>query len=121
MKSYCPYSKFSVKCTIYTKDNKIYEGVNVENASYGLTSCAEANAIAAYISDTPRRKSWIHNIRSIRIETQCAPFITPCGACRQILAEHISDNVPIICTGSSKEKIFYINELLPYAFKLSKL
>ena len=117
MNSYCPYSKFSVSCSIKMNNGKVYTGVNVENCSFGLSSCAEANAIAKAISDN----AYMYDIKEIIIETNTAPKITPCGACLQILYEHIPYFVPIICIGTASNKKYHINQLLPYPFVYSRL
>lgn len=112
--SYCPYSNFSVHCLIQTMNGKTYEGVNIENSSYGLTSCAEANAIAAIVKDNID----MYTIKNIIIKTNSAEWITPCGACRQIINEHIPSHVPIICIGTKSKDKYRINDLLPNPFNL---
>ena len=84
-RAYCPYSKFAVGAALLCDDGEIIDGCNVENASYGLTICAERSAICRAVSQGQRK------FKSIAI---CAlmkeQFVGPCGACRQVLSENIS-------------------------------
>ncbi len=112
--AYAPYSNFYVGAALLTEKGNIYSGCNVENASYGLTSCAERNAIVEAVhAEGPEMK-----IRKIIIVTSNNSPASPCGACRQVIQE-FSDH--------KTETLFYtkdglvcrkINELLPDAFEL---
>jgi cytidine deaminase len=82
--AYAPYSRFTVGAAILADDGQIYRGVNIENASYGLTVCAERNAIGAMVGDGARR------IRAVAVCTENG--VTPCGACRQVLSEFAPDD-----------------------------
>jgi len=108
--SHSPYSKFRVGSALITKDEKIYLGCNVENSTYGLTICAERNAIFKAMSEGERK------FKAIAIASDSENFISPCGACRQIIYDHCGE-IDIICTNIKGEyKIFKTSELLPFAF-----
>jgi cytidine deaminase len=110
--AHAPYSKFRVGAALLTKSGKVYTGVNVENASYGLTNCAERVAVGKAVSEGHRQFQAIAVV---------APSIalSPCGACRQVLAE-FGDCV-VICADSRnlrRVRIHLLSELLPHTFKL---
>jgi cytidine deaminase len=110
--AHAPYSKFRVGAALLTKSGKVYTGVNVENASYGLTNCAERVAVGKAVSEGHRQ------FRAIAVAAPSAA-LSPCGACRQVLAE-FGDCV-VICVDSRNTKRVRINllsELLPHSFKL---
>jgi cytidine deaminase len=105
-----PYSNFHVGAALLTQDNKVYLGCNVENSTFGLTMCAERTAIFKAISEGERK------FRAIAIASDSPDYITPCGACRQIIFDHCGE-IDIICTNGSEEyKVFKTSELLPHAF-----
>ena len=79
--SYSPYSRFPVGAAVLADDGRLYTGVNVENASYGLTVCAERNAIGVMVTDGARR------LVAVAVCTENG--VTPCGACRQVLSEFV--------------------------------
>ena len=85
--AYAPYSKFLVGAALLTDDDQIVTGCNVENASYGLTICAERNAVFAAVASGHRQ------FQAIALAT--VGGVTPCGACRQVLAE-FCDDLPIL-------------------------
>lgn len=89
--SYSPYSRFSVGAAVLTDTGEIVAGCNVENASLGLTVCAERNAIFAAVARGARR------VRALLIYTPTAKSTPPCGSCRQVLREFAED-CPVICT-----------------------
>ncbi|HFC9842615.1 TPA: cytidine deaminase [Legionella pneumophila] len=109
--AYAPYSKFSVAACICTDKNNFYTGVNVENISYGLTTCAEVSAICNMVTAGERK------IKSIVVLAANNLLCSPCGACRQRIHEFSSSDTMVhLC---NKETIFHsitINELLPLAF-----
>ena len=80
-RAYTPYSRFKVGAALLTEDGRVYTGVNVENASYGLTVCAERNAVGAMIHDGALR------IAAVAVYPDNG--VTPCGACRQVLSEFV--------------------------------
>jgi cytidine deaminase len=104
------YSNFHVGATLLTLDDKIFQGCNVENSTYGLTICAERTAIFKAISEGERK------FKAIAIASDSPDYITPCGACRQIIYDHCGE-IDIICTNGKEEyKVFKTSELLPFAF-----
>ena len=115
-KAYIPYSKFPVGAALVTKEGKIYTGCNIENASYGLCNCAERTAIFKAVSEGERDFSYL----VITGETD-GP-ISPCGACRQVIAEFCEPKMPVLLTnvkGDEKEAI--VEQLLPGAFSIEDL
>jgi len=110
--AHAPYSKFRVGAALLTKSGKVYTGVNVENASYGLTNCAERVAIGKAVSEGHRKFQAIVCVAP-------SASLSPCGACRQVLAEF--GEMVVICADSRNTKRVRINllsELLPHTFKL---
>ncbi len=111
--AYIPYSKFPVGACVLTENNKIYTGCNFENSSFGLTICAERNAVGSAIADGEKK------IKAIAIFSPKMNLCYPCGACRQVLYEFQSDNgIDIILKDNDELKIFTIEELLPGGFNL---
>lgn len=110
--AYAPYSRYRVGACVLTKDNKYFIGANIENASYGLTNCAERNAIFQAYSNGYRKK----DIEAIAIVSDGKTLATPCGACRQVLVELLERYTPIILSNNKIEKISNIEELLPMSF-----
>ena len=109
-KAYCPYSNFRVGAAVLTNDGQMYEGCNVENASYGLTICAERNAIFQMVAQSRQK------ITLIVIYTPTSKPAAPCGACRQVINEFGPDALVMsVCDGPNilKKKL---SELLPDAF-----
>ena len=112
-KAYVPYSKFPVGACILTENDKIYTGCNFENASFGLTICAERNAVGTAVADGEVK------LKAIAIFSPKMDNCYPCGACRQVLYEFKSDNgLDIILKDGGELKIYKIEELLPGGFSL---
>jgi cytidine deaminase len=112
--AYTPYSKFNVGAALLMKDDKIIIGSNIENASYGLTNCAERSALFAAYSQGYRKE----DILKVMIIGDTSGPISPCGACRQVISELVSENVDVILTNLNKKtKIMKVYELLPYRFQ----
>jgi cytidine deaminase len=110
--AHAPYSKFKVGAALLTKSGKVFTGVNVENASYGLTNCAERVAVGKAVSEGHRK------FQAIAVVAPSSD-LSPCGACRQVMAE-FGDCV-VICADSRKTRrvrIHLLSELLPHAFRL---
>ena len=108
--AYCPYSNFPVGAAVLADSDKIYTGCNVENASYGLTICAERNAIFHARCDGMKR------ILAVVVYTPTDIPSAPCGACRQVINE-FGEDARIICICDSPAKIdLKLSDLLPNAF-----
>ena len=111
-KAYAPYSNFSVGAALLTSDGEVFDGVNVENASYGLTICAERSAVVNAVT------AGKNNFQAIAIACGDGDFCAPCGACRQVLIE-FSSNMDVIMVNSQGEtKTQSIADLLPDDFSL---
>lgn len=113
-RAYAPYSKFQVGAAVLDDRGRVHAGANVENASFGLTVCAERNAVAAAVAAGAGR------IRAVAVVTPTSPPGSPCGACRQVLAELAPPDAPVLLaspTGPAEETT--VGELLPRAFALS--
>ncbi|MED1203442.1 cytidine deaminase [Heyndrickxia acidicola] len=109
--AYTPYSNFPVGAALITKNNKLYQGCNIENASFGLTNCAERTAIFKAVSEGEKE------IQSIAICADTEGPVSPCGACRQVLAEFCDENTKIYLTNLNGNTVeTSINELLPGYF-----
>lgn len=109
--SYSPYSNFRVGAALLTKEGRVYKGANVENASYGLTICAERTS--AFIAKLANEM----NFSAIAIVSDSEDFIPPCGACRQVLLELCGQDIDVIVTnGKNDKKIFKLRELIPFSF-----
>ena len=107
--AYAPYSNFLVGAALETPDGKVFVGCNVENASFGLTICAERAAIFAAVSAGARE------FRRAVVVSNIDPPAAPCGACRQVLAE-FGLNLSIEAVGSARTVRWQLSELLPAAF-----
>ena len=112
--SYSPYSKFAVGACLMTSDGSIYTGCNFENSSYGLSICAERNAIGSAIADGKQ------NIKAIAIYSPNQDNCVPCGACRQVMHEFCKDDndLEIILKNGEDLKIYTLAQLLPESFSL---
>jgi cytidine deaminase len=110
-RAHAPYSKFRVGAAVLDERGRVHVGCNVENASYGLTVCAERNAVAAAVAAGARR------IRAVAVCT--ATGATPCGACRQVLAERGGPATEILLTRpTGAPRATTLGALLPQAFAL---
>ena len=116
--AYAPYSNFKVGACILTKDNKYFKGFNIENASYSLCMCAERNAIYnAYINGYKKE-----DIKALCVCADTSDFVSPCGACRQVMAELLDENCDILLINlKGSVKMCKVLDLLPYYFKGSDL
>ena len=107
--AYAPYSHYRVGAALETDDGTIYVGCNVENASYGLTNCAERVAIGSAVSAGARR------FRRLVVVTDSDPPAPPCGACRQVLLEFGGDLV-VESVGPRRSMRWVLRDLLPASF-----
>lgn len=108
--AHAPYSNFRVGAALLTEDNKIITGCNIENASYGLTMCAERTAIFKAYSEGERK------FKAIAIAADTEDYISPCGACRQVISELCGNIDVILVNGSNEFKVIKAFDLLPLAF-----
>ena len=110
-KAYVPYSKFPVAALLIDNNGKKHKGVNVENASFGLTLCAERNAITTAVTEN------MEKIKVLVVTGNTPEPISPCGACRQVIREFSdNDTVIILANKDKKYKITSLEKLLPYSF-----
>ena len=114
-RAYAGYSGFRVGAALMTESGEVFEGCNVENSSYGLTMCAERNAVFQAVAHGKRK------FRSIAIASDDAGFLSPCGACCQVLAEFNSHLEIILTTASGKIKVTSLHRLFPVPPDLKKL
>ena len=107
--AYAPYSHFAVGAALLAESGRVYTGCNIENASYGLTCCAERNAIFAAVG------AGEHRFKMLAVAADSPEPVAPCGACRQVIAEF---GIPLVVMGNLKEatKTMTAEELLPYGF-----
>ena len=110
--SYAPYSNMHFACIVETKNGNFYEGVNIENASYGATVCAERNAIASAVAAGYKKGDF----KEIYVMLQKG-IGTPCFACRQVILEFMESDSIVICIDTDgNEKKYTVEELCPYPF-----
>ncbi len=108
--SYSPYSRFKVGAALKTKNGMVFTGCNIENSSYGLSICAEREAIFKAISAGER------DLDTIAVVTDSDKLTTPCGACRQVIWEFSKDMTVIVANLKGEKKEFKIKELLAHPF-----
>lgn len=114
--AYTPYSNFHVGAAVLTKNKQVFRGCNIENASYGLTNCAERTAIFKAISEGEKE------IEAIVVVGDTDGPISPCGACRQVMAEFCDENTKVILTNLKGEILeTSIKQLLPGSFSSKDL
>ncbi|XP_069575042.1 cytidine deaminase [Brachyistius frenatus] len=114
--AYCPYSRFPVGAAILTADGAIITGCNVENASFGLTVCAERTAVQRAVVEGHRRFTAI----AVTCDTK-DQFVGPCGACRQVLLEFGPDWIVYLTKPDGSYSETSLRELLPLAFSPAHL
>ncbi|MCG2809864.1 MAG: cytidine deaminase, partial [Candidatus Aminicenantes bacterium] len=114
-KAYAPYSHFHVGAAVLGASGGIYSGCNVENASFGLTCCAERNAIFAMVAAGETE------MREILVIGESEEFLPPCGACRQVIAEFASPPTVVhMCDREGQSRDSTVAELVPFIFHLKK-
>jgi len=109
LKAYAPYSRFRVGAAVLSDDGTVYTGVNVENRSYGLTVCAERNAVATGVA------SGMKKIKAVAVYSPDSDTpLPPCGACRQVITEFAGPDALVICCGNKKNMVeIPVSELYP--------
>ena len=111
--AYVPYSKFKVGACVLTEDDSTFCGGNFENASYGLTICAERNAIGTAIANGHTK------LKAIAIYSPNEDNCVPCGACRQVMTEFLAGNdLDIITEVNGEAKVYKLSYLMPESFKI---
>jgi cytidine deaminase len=114
--AFAPYSRFTVGAAVLDERGRIHAGCNVENASYGLTTCAERNAVAAAVVAGARK------VRAVAIAGPPSrqPAVRPCGACRQVLAEFAGADTPVLLAPArgTRATVRELGALLPESFSL---
>ncbi len=115
--SYSPYSHFPVGAALLCKDGEVYYGANIENASYPNGICAERSAIHNAINHGKRKDDFVALALIADTSTPCSP----CGACRQVISEHLNPDTPVIMSNLKGDiKVTTPEELLPFAFVLEE-
>ena len=112
--SYSPYSKFRVGAALKLTNGETVTGTNVENTSFGLTICAERSALVSAVS----RFGPAIRIEAVAVTNLNGSASSPCGACRQVLAEFILPEAPVVFPAEDGVRIMPFSELLPFGFFL---
>ncbi|SHG86073.1 cytidine deaminase [Thermosyntropha lipolytica DSM 11003] len=112
--AYAPYSRFKVGAALLTKKGRVYKGANIENASYGLTVCAERVAVFKAVSEG--ELDW----EGICVVSSGSGFAYPCGACLQVLSEFASELKVVVADENNFYQEFSLRDLFPTAFCLDK-
>ncbi|RIH83658.1 cytidine deaminase [Calidithermus roseus] len=108
-KAYAPYSRYPVAAIVKSASGRLFFGVNVENAAYPMSRCAEQIAVGAMVAGGERR------IAEVWVMARSAP--TPCGGCRQVLSEFAGPEVKVHCLDQNgQEQVYRMADLLPFAF-----
>lgn len=111
--SYSPYSRFPVGAAVLTRTGSVFAAPNIENASYGLTLCAERNAVFHAVSAGER------DITALVLYTPTPELYTPCGACRQVIAEFLAGDARVTCVAEGgASRTYTVDALLPDRFTL---
>lgn len=115
--SYAKYSKFRVSCVCITKDGKEFNGVNVENASYGATICAERVAITSVIAAGYKKGDF----KELHIMVDSDKIGTPCFMCRQVITEFFDNDCKVYLYSRNNVEVLTVGELCPYPFNEDNL
>ena len=115
-RAWCPHSAFPVGAALLVEGGRIVAGCNVENASFGLTNCAERSALFSALSQGVDRTA----LRAMLVYAPKVPVISPCGACRQVMAELMDPHCSVYCLGydPAASRQWSVRDLLPGAFHL---
>lgn len=109
--AYVPYSHFPVGAVLLAKNGQVFTGVNIENASFGLTNCGERTAIFKAVSEG------FLDFEELIVYGETEKPISPCGACRQVMAEFFKKDLPVTLVAKDKSTVVMtVKELLPYSF-----
>lgn len=113
--AHAPFSRVRVGAAVLSEGGKVYTGCNVESASYGLTQCAERNALAAAVADGALPGSLI----AMAVYANGFAVLSPCGACRQVISELMAPGAEVTsCCDNKETRTWTVAELLPYPFVL---
>lgn len=112
--AYCPVSRFRVGAAVLAEDGRVFTGVNVENASYGLTTCAERNAVCAAAA------AGVRAIRAVAVASDLADPARPCGACRQVLAEFGPAMLVLLVGAGDRRVSTGLDKLFPEPFTMHR-
>lgn len=113
--AYVPFSHFHVGAALETADGRVYTGCNIENSSFGATNCAERTAIFKAVSDGVRE------VRQLAIVSDDENYCSPCGICRQVMAEFAAPGFLVhLARPDGEYKSYTMREILPEAFRLEK-
>lgn len=115
--SYAPYSKYNVSAICVMKDNQLFGGVNIENASYGATVCAERVAIFKAVSKGYRKGDF----KELHVMVNSDKIGTPCFMCRQVFTEFFDEDMKVYMYSNNDMMVKTVNELCPYPFDESNL
>lgn len=115
-KAYVPYSKFPVGAALVAEDGTVYHGCNIENSAYSMTNCAERTAFFKAVSEG------VHTFKALAVVGDTEGPISPCGACRQVIAEFCEGTMPVYLTNLKGDVLeTTVAELLPGAFSKEDL
>lgn len=115
MRAYAPYSKFRVGAALLSNSGRIFTGCNVENASYGLTNCAERTAFFKAIADVSSEEE--RRFQALLVIGETEGPISPCGACRQVIFEFCKEDMPVYLYNMEGDyQITTVGQLLPGGF-----
>ena len=110
-KAYVPYSHFPIGAVLVAKNGQIFTGVNIENASFGLTNCGERTAIFKAVSEG------VTDFEELIVYGETEQPVSPCGACRQVMVEFFSKDLKVTLVAKDKSTVVMtVKELLPYSF-----
>lgn len=114
-RAYAPYSGFRVAAAVVDDRGRVFTGTNVENVSYGLGMCAERVAIFSAVAAGARR------ITAVAVACSGTDLLSPCGACRQVIAEFAAPQAPVYCETAGEPRCWTVAQLLPDAFSAPQL